>query len=232
VSYDGEEGTGANDAKITKVKGYVQKMQAMLSGKKQTEIEEVKMKQDYRFAENDFIVDEEEAEEEDYSKKKRKRGGRTKQTARKSTGGKAPCVMSKAARLLETEACFDEDDIALQEPEPTQQQQPQLSKKSQESHTQQKKQSSDQQSEGAVVVDYTKIPVELEQKFDELDENNALRPTIITPGQNWFKKSQPSLLSDPQTSMLSSEVSSIEFKKRRRRKEEMKKKKEGGDEEE
>ena len=39
-------------------------------------------------------------------------------------------------------------------------------------------------------VDYTKIPKQLDAKFEELDEDSALRPTIIKPGTLWTHKSQ------------------------------------------
>jgi hypothetical protein len=57
-----------------------------------------------------------------------------------------------------------------------------------------------------VAIDYTKIPSELEQKFDKFDENNALRPTIINPDNMWTKTVQKSLLSEPETTSLDTEV--------------------------
>lgn len=47
------------------------------------------------------------------------------------------------------------------------------------------------------VIDYTRIPGELDRKFDEIDEDSALRPTIINPGDVWTRSSQKGLLSDP-----------------------------------
>jgi len=46
-------------------------------------------------------------------------------------------------------------------------------------------------------VDYTKLPVSLEKRFDELDEDGALRPTIISASNAWKKRFQKSLLSEP-----------------------------------
>lgn len=55
-------------------------------------------------------------------------------------------------------------------------------------------------------MDYTKIPTQLEERFDKFDENNALRPTIINIGETWSKTFQKSLLSEPEnTQVYSSE---------------------------
>lgn len=56
------------------------------------------------------------------------------------------------------------------------------------------------------LVDYTKIPSELEQQFEKLDENNALRPTIINLDDTWSKTFQKTLLSEPQTKSVLTEV--------------------------
>lgn len=61
-------------------------------------------------------------------------------------------------------------------------------------------------SQGGVTLDYTKIPTELEQKFDKFDENNALRPTIINIGETWSKSYQKSLLSEPEKKQVYSAV--------------------------
>ena len=39
-------------------------------------------------------------------------------------------------------------------------------------------------------VDYTQIPKQLDAKFEQLATDAALRPTIISPGSRWNKKSQ------------------------------------------
>lgn len=48
-------------------------------------------------------------------------------------------------------------------------------------------------------VDFTAIPTELDAKCEELDEDAALRPTIINVGPVWTKKQQLALLADPTT---------------------------------
>ena len=60
-------------------------------------------------------------------------------------------------------------------------------------------------SDDGPIVDYTKIPRQMEQKFDELDEDSALRPTIITAGNTWEKKFQKALLSAPESTTLGKE---------------------------
>lgn len=46
------------------------------------------------------------------------------------------------------------------------------------------------------------MPVEMDKRFEQLDEDNALRPTIISPADRWTKRSQKSLLASPTTATL------------------------------
>lgn len=46
-------------------------------------------------------------------------------------------------------------------------------------------------------VDYTKIPGELDTRFEQLDEDGALRATILHPGDTWTRTAQKGLLSAP-----------------------------------
>uniref|UniRef100_A0A6B2KXG2 Uncharacterized protein n=1 Tax=Arcella intermedia TaxID=1963864 RepID=A0A6B2KXG2_9EUKA len=46
-------------------------------------------------------------------------------------------------------------------------------------------------------IDYTKIPMEMDQKFEALDEDGSLHSNIITFGQNWSRKFQKALLAQP-----------------------------------
>jgi hypothetical protein len=52
------------------------------------------------------------------------------------------------------------------------------------------------------VLDYTKIPAALDKKFEQLDEDGALRPTIINPGEVWSRTSQKGLLAAPASATL------------------------------
>jgi len=54
-------------------------------------------------------------------------------------------------------------------------------------------------------VDYTKIPAVLDQRFEILDEDSALRPTIIKPGNVWEKRAQKALLANPVTETLTND---------------------------
>jgi len=51
--------------------------------------------------------------------------------------------------------------------------------------------------------DYTQIPKQLDAKFEELDSESAMRPTIIKPGSVWTRKSQKGLLGKASTASLS-----------------------------
>lgn len=47
------------------------------------------------------------------------------------------------------------------------------------------------------IEDITKLPSTLDRKFEELDEDSALRPTIIQIGTSWTKRTQKALLAPP-----------------------------------
>jgi len=64
-----------------------------------------------------------------------------------------------------------------------------------------------------VSVDYTKIPKELEKKFEALDEDAALRPTIIKPSDMWTKRFQKTLLSAAESSSLGADEQGKERQK-------------------
>merc|ERR1712232_1355573 len=51
----------------------------------------------------------------------------------------------------------------------------------------------------------TKVPKQMEARFESMDVDNALRPTIISPSDRWTKRAQKALLAKPTTSSLGSE---------------------------
>ncbi|MBL9103130.1 MAG: hypothetical protein JNL82_19445 [Myxococcales bacterium] len=51
-------------------------------------------------------------------------------------------------------------------------------------------------------IDYTRIPGELDRKFEAFDEDGALRPTIINPGDVWTRTAAKGLLAAPTTATL------------------------------
>lgn len=52
--------------------------------------------------------------------------------------------------------------------------------------------------------DYTEVPKEMDARFEELDIDSQLRPTIISPAGSWTKRAQKALLASPTTSTLAS----------------------------
>jgi len=52
--------------------------------------------------------------------------------------------------------------------------------------------------------DFTQVPRQMDERFERMDTDSALRPTIITPAASWIKKSQKALLATPSTSALGS----------------------------
>jgi len=44
--------------------------------------------------------------------------------------------------------------------------------------------------------DYTQVPKELDARFEKLDNDNCLRPTILKPGNVWSKREKKKLLAD------------------------------------
>eukprot|EP00931_Biecheleriopsis_adriatica_P058888 TRINITY_DN3514_c0_g1_i1.p1 TRINITY_DN3514_c0_g1~~TRINITY_DN3514_c0_g1_i1.p1 ORF type:complete len:950 (-),score=227.67 TRINITY_DN3514_c0_g1_i1:93-2942(-) len=52
--------------------------------------------------------------------------------------------------------------------------------------------------------DYTEVPKQMDEQFEKLDPDSALRPTIINPSDTWTKKAQKALLAKASTSVLKS----------------------------
>jgi len=58
--------------------------------------------------------------------------------------------------------------------------------------------------------DFTQVPKQMDENFEKLDSDNALRPTIINPGKEWTKKAQRALLASPTTNVLGNDEQKME----------------------
>jgi len=52
--------------------------------------------------------------------------------------------------------------------------------------------------------DYTKVPKDLDERYERLDRDNCLRPTILEVGSTWTKKEKKKLLANVTTRVLHS----------------------------
>ncbi|HVJ92033.1 MAG TPA: hypothetical protein VM580_19665, partial [Labilithrix sp.] len=58
--------------------------------------------------------------------------------------------------------------------------------------------------------DYTKVPGELDRRFEELDDDAALHSALIHPGNKWTRTARKGLLSDPEESVLEADEQETE----------------------
>jgi hypothetical protein len=58
--------------------------------------------------------------------------------------------------------------------------------------------------------DYTKVPGELDRRFEELDDDAALHATLIHAGDTWARSSRKGLLSDPEEAELEADEQETE----------------------
>jgi hypothetical protein len=65
-------------------------------------------------------------------------------------------------------------------------------------------------------IDYTRIPAAIDAKFDKLDEDGAVRPTKVEPGDVWRKKFQKALLAKPSETSLGKDETSCAPRRTRR----------------
>eukprot|EP00930_Biecheleria_cincta_P046775 TRINITY_DN3230_c0_g1_i1.p1 TRINITY_DN3230_c0_g1~~TRINITY_DN3230_c0_g1_i1.p1 ORF type:complete len:947 (-),score=250.40 TRINITY_DN3230_c0_g1_i1:101-2941(-) len=91
---------------------------------------------------------------------------------------------------------------AVPPPPPPQQPQPQLQPPQQQQQQQQEDRATASGQSSTGTRDYTQVPKQMDEKFEKLDTDAALRPTIINPSKTWTKKAQEALLAKPKTSTL------------------------------
>lgn len=58
--------------------------------------------------------------------------------------------------------------------------------------------------------DYTKVPGELDRRFEELDDDSALHATLIHAGDSWNRASRKGLLADPEDETLDADEQETE----------------------
>jgi hypothetical protein len=80
-----------------------------------------------------------------------------------------------------------------------------LPQQQQKAYDQNDKNVNDGEQVEGVGMDYTRIPKALDQAFEQLDEDAALQPTIISPGDVWTRRTRKGLLDAPVTSNLAAE---------------------------
>ncbi|CAE7738993.1 TRPT1 [Symbiodinium sp. KB8] len=189
--------------RLERVKGHVQAMHEMLAQAKQEEIQD---------REQEILYD------DPFANQPRGKGAALKHRARPQGGMKhaiqlqaSPvlCAAESAMAPVPAPPCAAPVVVGSAPPPaplPPQQQEPQQQQQQQQSVPQPtQKFPDDAGSVGASsgTRDYTQVPVEMDQRFEKLDTDNSLRPTIINPGERWTKQSQKALLASPSTSQLS-----------------------------
>mmetsp|Transcript_15089 Transcript_15089/g.45211 ORF Transcript_15089/g.45211 Transcript_15089/m.45211 type:complete len:921 (+) Transcript_15089:180-2942(+) len=205
LSYDGDQAVSLA-GKLTKVKGYVQAMYDMINECKAKELAEKQQEAEYARAER--LRDAEPLIELCKVKSsaprkmmKEKRMFKSKKRAAPSRGAAAPASLARSSAPSPAPAPKPQPAVAKPAPaepapaEPTPSDEPSTGAAEPES--------SEDLAEG--LVDYTQVPQQLEQQFEKLDKEGALRPTIINPGKTWRKKAQKALLAKPTESVLNKE---------------------------
>eukprot|EP00439_Symbiodinium_sp_Y106_P037021 s2962_g4.t1 len=192
--------------RLERVKGHVQAMHEMLAQAKQEEIQE---------REQEVLYD------DPFANQPKGKGAALKHRARPQGGMKQAIQLSASPALCAQSAgmpvpappcaapCGAPPPVAggapppASPPPPPQQQQQQQQQQSVPQPTQKFPEEAGSVGASSGTRDYTQVPVEMDQRFEKLDTDNSLRPTIINPGERWKKQSQKALLASPSTSHLS-----------------------------
>jgi hypothetical protein len=213
LSYDGPK-EASPAAKVGTVKAYVQTMRGVVGAKAESELVNRIEEHLYSYSESDSEIesdcDDECEEEADYFSAPVKRKSVFKEKEQKEISVRSP-VKRKAAPSKPASR------IGSSIPTSRKQSAPSSAPATTSGAVKQGSASDAAQDEESVeqqeleVIDFTKIPVELDQKFDKLDVDSALRPTTINIGLTWTKTSQAALLASPTTITLNTEEQKTEM---------------------
>lgn len=198
LSYDGQEEASCKE-KLDVVKGYVKAMFDMIQSKKETEIEEKKQEMVYNIAATIAQPDKLECVRERGSapkmmKKRKKMDFKRAKSAAKPSAPKPMAVPAPVPQQQQQQQAAAPEPVAEAPPKAPEQagEKPHASVIADEHND-------------SGCEDFTKYPALLDEKYALLDEDNALRPTIVKPGTTWTKKYQASLLAKPATKTLGTE---------------------------
>lgn len=208
--------------KLEKVKGHVQAIQTMISVSKEKEIAQKKQEAHFRRLEegsddvlmaaslmrNECVIQNAKLDMVDASyhskeKKKKKGGVPMLRSRRKET---APMMMKKMDNAT---AISDNFDAAPPAPSPGPSASPAPTESSSTPQMTDIGKEGEPRNPSQVEVDNTddsfdctKVPQEIDSKFEALDKEGAVRPTIINVSKVWSKRSQKALLDAPQTASV------------------------------
>mmetsp|Transcript_43764 Transcript_43764/g.103411 ORF Transcript_43764/g.103411 Transcript_43764/m.103411 type:complete len:974 (+) Transcript_43764:105-3026(+) len=196
--------------KLAAVKAHVQAMNDMIAQAKQEELQEARQERDFALP---LLEEEEKVREVKQLKKKGAPfgggGGMMKMRAaapRSSMRSLAACQALPPPCGAPGGAMASNSAAPPPPPAPAPSQQPvaaaaQPQSQQAEAPQQHKQEDGEAVSDGAD-RDFTQVPHEMDRRFEELDTDSALRPTIITPSDTWTKRAQKALLASPTESTL------------------------------
>ena len=208
LSYDGPADAPTAE-KLARVGQLVTRMQALIAGARQKELEEAQEREAFRRAElNMTPIAGDPFLEVDYASADGFGAGDPFGPPPGFGGGRAPAmpapppVPARSAPVPMSPAPMPAPpppvvQTSAQPPQPTQQQPQQP----QQPQPVQPGQPTGGEEAGAG-VDYTRIPAQLDRRLEQLDGDSALRPTIINPGDPWTRTARKSLLAEPEEQTL------------------------------
>jgi len=194
MSYDGEDIASVKE-KLDRVKGHVSALRDMIRSAEDKEIEEQKQERLY----HDPLA-ERSALSESVNLPKKKSVSRNKGFSRSvgfspQSAARPTNAMGQVPPPPPRSAAVREEIQHLSEPSAPNRQDTGIPDTSQDSV----------EEAPPGVTDYTKIPHQLDSKFESMDKEGSVRPTIINVGSTWSKKFKKSLLADVTTSTLRSD---------------------------